>query len=160
MEDGTCFEMVRNTAHSKCYWQSSLQPLPADSVFGTFTARYWDAPLWLVTMSNLMPLFNCFHVSALTKASTSLNIIPVCIFHSCLGSKENICLLRSVLCWQGNDAEHYSCYKAIARYHFFPVSCKKWGGAQSIAWNKPTPHQASLPHTGHKQFLDLPANTS
>lgn len=35
-----------------------------------------------------MPLVNYLHVSALTKANISLNIIPMYIFHSCLWAKK------------------------------------------------------------------------
>lgn len=166
MEDGTCFETVRNTAHTKRYWQSSLQSLPADTVFGTFIARDRDALLWLVITSNLMPLVNYFHVSVLTKANISLNIIPVCIFHSCLVSKENIYPRRSALLWQRKDAEHYSCYEAIAHYHLFPLSWKKWSAAQSISWTSQvlTMHHAALPATIYrfacKCFLEPMSSTN
>lgn len=75
-------------------------------------------------MSYLMQLLNYCHATALTKASISLNIIPVCIFHSCLVSTENSPSLRGALLWQRNDAEHYSCYKAIT-LPSFPFSLQK-----------------------------------
>lgn len=106
---------------------------------------------YILSWEILMPLVNYFNVSALTKANISLNIIPVCIFHSCLVSKESICPLRSALLWQRNDAQHYSCYEAVVCYHLFPLSCKKWGAAQSGGWTSQlfTMHRAALPDTNN-----------
>lgn len=78
-----------------------------------------------------MPLVMYFYVSALTKASISLNIISECIFHSCLVSKENICLCRSALLWQGNDQSTIPAMKP-AHTTIFSFSCKKRGAAQGI----------------------------
>lgn len=132
------------------YW--ALQLLPADRVV-TFIARCWATLLWLVTMSYLMPLLNYFYATALTKANIFLNIIPVCIFHSCLVSRENIPSLRSTLLWQGNDAEHCSCYKAIT-LPSFPSFLQK--AAHSVGWTSQL--HTTLPDTSHKHFTDLTAN--
>lgn len=129
--------------------------------FGTFIPWSWATLPWWVTMSSLMPLLNCFYATVLTKANISLNIIPVCIFHSCLVSRENIPPLRSTFLWQGNDAELYSCYKTIT-LPSFPSFLQK----TAQCWlNKPAPHNTARyqPQTLHrfdcKHFLESVSRT-
>lgn len=121
--------------------------------FGVFIAQYRATLPWGVTLSYLMPLLNYFHGTALTKASISLNIVPVCIFHSCLVSTENSPPLRGALLWQGNDAEHCPYYKAIT-LPSFPLFLQK--AAHSVGWTSQL--HTTLPDTSHKHFTDLTAN--
>lgn len=156
-EDDTCFGMVRDTAHTEHYNYSLLIE------FGTFISRCWATLPWWVTMSNLTPLLNYFYATALTKANISLNIIHVCIFHSCPVSRENIPPLRSALLWQGNDTECYSCYKTIT-LPSFPSFLQK---NCSQCWlNKPAPQNTARyqPQTLHrfdcKCFLESMSRTN
>lgn len=154
-EDDTCFGMARNTAHTECYNRSLLMEL------GTFIAQYW-ATLWSVTMSHLMPLLDSSYATALTKASISLSIIPVCIFHSCLESRESIPPHRSALLWQGNDAELF----LLQSHHTTSLSLFPAKNCSQCRLNKPAPHNTARyqPQTPHrfdcKRFLESMSRTN
>lgn len=93
-------------------------------LFGVFIAKYRGTLPWGVTLSYLMPLLSYFHGTALTKASISLNIVPVCIFHSCLVSTENSPPLRGALFGREMMQNTVPATKPL-HYHLFPFSCKK-----------------------------------